>query len=304
MDSRIAQLAERQIYLGTSSWKYEGWKSWFYKRPYKSKKHFNETCLEEYAQHYPAVGVDHTYYAWPTAALFRRYADQTPDTFRFGLKATERTTVFRFPKLPRYGKDAGAANSGFLDPLQFAENFLRPLDAVADRLGPILLEFSQFYPGTLSSGSEFVEKLAVFFNALKNEKHFRFAVEMRNRNWLKPSYFECLAKNGVSHVFNSWTRMPSLAEQLTLAQPYALPAVVSRVLLQPGTAYTQAVEAFSPYDKVVEEQPQLRQAVANLILRSIELKLPAYIFVNNRAEGSAPQTIAGIVGILEKLGVF
>jgi uncharacterized protein YecE (DUF72 family) len=304
VDNRIARLAERQIYLGTSSWKYEGWKGWFYTRAYKTKKSFNETCLSEYAEHYSAVGVDHTYYTWPNEAMFLRYAEQTPETFRFGLKATERVTVFRFPKLPRYGKEAGMLNTGFLDAGLFREMFLRPLDKVAHRLGPILLEFSQFYPGTVGSGSEFVDKLGAFLEALKDETAFEFAVEMRNSNWLKEPYFRCLSEKGASHVFNSWTRMPPLQDQMTLARPYPLRALVSRVLLQPGTKYAEAVEAFAPYDKVIEDQPELRQAVANLVLRAIELKLPAYVFVNNRAEGSAPRTIENVLVILEKLGVF
>jgi uncharacterized radical SAM superfamily Fe-S cluster-containing enzyme len=31
---------------------------------------------------------------------------------------------------------------------------------------------------------------------------------MRNRNWLKPEYFECLARRQVAHVYNSWDAMP------------------------------------------------------------------------------------------------
>lgn len=304
MDSRISRLRDRQIYLGTSSWKYPGWQGWFYQRPYKSQKSFNENCLAEYAEYFSAVGVDHTYYAWPKAEMFQRYAEITPDAFRFGLKATERTTVFRFPRIARYGKDAGTDNAGFLDPTLFQTEFLRPLENVSDRLSPILLEFSEFRPGMLESGGEFVERLDYFFAALRNQTRFRFSVELRNRNWLKPAYFEMLARHGVSHVYNSWTRMPSLAEQLELASPYALPSLVSRVLLQPGTKYEEAVEAFSPYDKVVEEQPLLRQAIARLIKKAIDLRLPAYIFVNNRAEGCAPRTIEGVLACLEQDGLF
>jgi len=39
---------------------------------------------------------------------------------------------------------------------------------------------------------------------------------MRNRNWLKPEYFECLARHRVTHVFNSWEAMPSVGEQMAL----------------------------------------------------------------------------------------
>jgi uncharacterized protein YecE (DUF72 family) len=299
VDKTLQKLASKQIFIGTSSWKYPGWKDWFYRKTYKSVKAFNETCLEEYATLFSAVGVDHTYYAWPTEKLFLKYAEQTPAHFRFSLKATERCTVFQFPKFPRYGKDAGKKNSDFLNPDLFKERFLRPLDAVAEKLGPILLEFSQFYPGMIDSGREFTRQLDAFLSELKTETAFSFAVEIRNRGWLQPEYLKMLSSHRVSHVHNSWTRMPPLAEQLEATTAFDFPSIVSRVLLQPGTKYEEAVEAFSPYDKVQEEQPELRQATAKLILRALELKVPAYVFVNNRAEGSAPKTIEGVVEILK-----
>ena len=111
-----------------------------------------------------------TYYAWPTEKAFTTYSAQTPASFRFGLKATEKVTVFQYPKLKRYGKDAGTRNTSFLDPEAFRENFIGPLRPFRDRLSPIMLEFSQFYPGTLASGAEFVERLNRFFEALKDEE--------------------------------------------------------------------------------------------------------------------------------------
>lgn len=298
MDERIRKLLAKRVYVGSSSWKYEGWKGLVYQRPYKSKKEFEETCLSEYAEQYTAVGVDHTYYAWPTKATFERYVRQTPEHFRFGLKATEKITVLQYPKLKRYGKDAGKPNESFLDPAAFAMSFLAPLEDFKARLGPVMLEFSQFYPGMLSSGREFVERLDRFFDGIKEITGFQYAVEMRNSNWLKEPYFDVLRRHGVAHVFNSWTRMPTLLEQLELTKTHPQPCFPARLLLQPGTKYAEAVEAFSPYDKICEEQPDLRLGGARLIERAIELGVPAYVFVNNRAEGCAPRTIEAILALL------
>jgi len=296
----VQALLEKQIYLGTSSWKYPGWQGWFYQRPYRSVKDFNENCLAEYAEHFPAVGVDHTYYAWPTEKAFAKYVSQTPEHFRFALKATERATVFRFPKLPRYGKDAGVLNPDFLNPEVFQQKFLRPLDPVAHRLAPIMIEFSTFHPGTFASGREFLERLAGFLDELQKETRFSFAVELRNPGWLRSEYFQVLEQRGMAHVFNSWTHMPPLEEQLSAAAPHRLPSLVSRVLLQPGTKYAEAVEAFAPYDRVQEEHLGLRASVAELIGRALLLKIPAYVFVNNRAEGCSPRTIEAILELLRQ----
>lgn len=299
MNPSIEKLRAQRVYIGTSSWKYEGWKGLVYQRPYRSTKNFNESCLNEYAEHYTAVGVDHTYYAWPSPQTFETYCEQTPASFRFGLKVTEKITVWKYPNLKRYGKDAGVKNDGFLNVPLFVENFLDPLRPFADRLGPLMFEFSQFFPGSIGSGSEFTERLDQFFEMLSAETAFHWAIEIRNAAWLKPPYFEMLVKHKVAHVYNSWTRMPALPEQLDLTKDFTFPVYVSRLLLRPGVLYEKAVEAYSPYDKVCDEQPELRTAAANLIKRAKGLGVPAYTFVNNRCEGSAPLTIMGILERLE-----
>ncbi|MBI4403344.1 MAG: DUF72 domain-containing protein [Deltaproteobacteria bacterium] len=298
MDARVRALLDKNIYLGTSSWKYPGWKGIVYRGDYPSEKQFNETCLKEYSEHYPTVGVDHTYYAWPGQAGIQKYMSLTPDFFRFGFKVTEKVTVLKYPKLPRYGKDAGTINEQFLDHGLFREKFLEPLSGCKQKLGPILFEFSQFHTGTIVSGTEFVQRLDSFFSALGVSNDYVFAVEIRNANWLKPAYFQMLAKHRIAHVHNSWTRMPSIAEQLEVSRDFDLPTAVSRILLSPGTQYQQAVEAFSPYSRVLSLQVQVRNDAALLIKRAIHMGVPAYVFVNNRCEGCAPQTIQGILNFV------
>jgi hypothetical protein len=87
---------------------------------------------------------------------------------------------------------------------------------------------------------------------------------MRNRNWLRPDYFNCLAKHGVTHVFNSWEAMPSVGEQITLPGSRTNPELVAaRFLLKPGRQYEEAVKAFEPYDRVKEENPDARAAAVD-----------------------------------------
>lgn len=299
MDPRLERLRSQKVFIGTSSWKYEGWKDIVYCKPYRSQKQFNEECLAEYAEHFTAVGVDHTYYAWPSPHLIKRYANQTPKEFKFCLKATERATVFKYPNLKRYGKEAGKLNDSFLEPGAFEDNFLIPLEPYSTRLGPILIEFSQFYPGMIDSGREFVEKLDAFLEKVARHKAFSFAVEIRNRNWLKQPYLEMLKRHGVGHVFNSWTRMPEIGAQLEALADLKLARFAARLLLKPGTQYAQAVEAFSPYNELKQVHADIRSQAASLIKRAVSLGIPAYVFVNNRFEGCAPLTIAAILDELQ-----
>src|SRR5581483_4139151 len=121
------------------------------------------------------------------------------------------------------------------------------------------------------------------------------AVEIRNQDFLTPEYFACLRRHGVAHVFNAWTRMPELSEQLQLPDVYTADFTVARALLRRGRPYEEAVARFSPYKQIQDPNPAVRNAVRNLISRARERNEPSYIFVNNRLEGNAPQTVEAIV---------
>jgi hypothetical protein len=55
------------------------------------------------------------------------------------------------------------------------------------------------------------------------------------------------------------------------------------------------VKRFSPYTEIKEEYPSARQALATLIDRCLRLDIAAYMHINNRLEGNAVHTIAGIL---------
>ena len=52
-------------------------------------------------------------------------------------------------------------------------------------------------------------------------------VEMRNQNWLKPEYFECLSRYQVTQVFSSWEAMPPVDEQMALPGSRTNPDLVA-----------------------------------------------------------------------------
>ena len=87
-------------------------------------------------------------------------------------------------------------------------------------------------------------------------------------------------------------------EQLALATRVTGPCIICRALLRPGRLYADAVEAFSPYDRILDEQPALRADLVSLVRTALALRLPAYVIANNRAEGSAPLTIIAVARML------
>ena len=139
----------------------------------------------------------------------------------------------------------------------------------------------------------FVSRLDPFLAALPSA--LRYAVEVRNRDYLVDHYFDCLRAHRSAHVFNAWTRMPTLAEQVALPGAFTADFTVVRALLRQGRAYEDAVAQFSPYDKPQDENPEARETLRALITRMRADRRDAYIFVNNRFEGNAPETIQAIV---------
>jgi hypothetical protein len=123
---------------------------------------------------------------------------------------------------------------------------------------PRLFERSRFYQTDFAAGKEFVEVLDAFLAKLP--KDWPYGVEMRNRNWLTPEYFAMLARHGVAHVFNSWTHMPSVNEQLEMPGSITNPQLVgARFLLTPGRKYEDSVKQFQPYHRLQEPNEDARQ---------------------------------------------
>ena len=303
--TRLRDLASKGVFLGTSSWKYPGWSGLLYDeqrylyRGKLAKSRFERECLSEYAETFSSVCVDAGYYQFPTAKQIAGLCAQVPSHFKFSYKVTEEITVKRFPHLPRYGNRKGVMNPNFLNPEAFKLNFLRPMEKHRDNIGLLIFEFSRLKPDLFPTGRAFVEEIDRFLGALPKE--WQYGVEIRNKSLLHPDYFASLASHGVTLVFNSWEKMPGLEEQLALPESRTAPFAGARLLLKPGRKYSQAVDAFAPYNRTQEELPDVRKAAADLI-RELLLengdkpsKQASFLYVNNRLEGNSLFTIKGIL---------
>lgn len=294
---RLRRWVERGIYFGTSSWKYPGWKGIVYDRSYPSRKIFEQECLAEYATIFPTVCADFALYDFPQPLRMKAIHDQTPDGFLLSLKVTDRITIRRYPNLPRHGRNAGQENPDFLNVALFEDAFLDPLNELGPKCGVLIFEFSTFYPSSSMTAAGFFTALDAFLTKLPAGR--LYAVEIRNTEFLTPEYLTMLRGHGVAHVLNSWTRMPSIADQIALPDIFPAPFSAVRALLKPGRTYQEAVETFQPYDRIQEELPALRSGLADTVLRSVSEKKKLYVYVNNRAEGNSPRTIEAILDILD-----
>lgn len=307
----VARLAEDKVFIGTSSWKYPGWLGQLYEeqrylyRGRFSESRFERDCLEEYAQVFRTVCVDAGYYRFPSPKYVEGLARQVPPGFKLSFKVTDEITARSFPRLPRHRDRGGTINENFLNAELFKSAFLASCAPYRDKIGVLIFEFSHFHPRDFDRGRDFVEMLDRFLGSLP--KDWQYGVEVRNRSLLQPAYFEALRRHGVTHVFNNWQRMPSVAEQMGVADSLTCDAfAAARFLLKPGRKYDQAVEAFSPYNTTREVNHEAREAAAELMRMRRKAAdrgrvKPSFVFINNRLEGNALNTV---VAILEKLGLL
>ena len=297
--TRLRAAIPEGVRFGTSSWTYPGWKGLVYSRDYPATG-AGAQMLAEYA-HWPlfqTVGIDSSFYAPLTERTLRSYAEALPPGFPCVSKVWDRITVHTFANAREKAK-AGQVNPDFLNADLFLESVWEPCrEHFAGHTGPFVFEFQAIARTDKVSPQDFAGRLDAFFAKLPREG--RYGVEVRNPEFLTPAYFAVLREHDVAHVLSSWTRMPSIGMQLDLPGSVTASFLVARALLRPGRYYADAVDAFQPYDRIRDANPELRSDLVRLVETAEKLRIPAYVLVNNRAEGSAPLTIAAVARLLEK----
>jgi uncharacterized protein YecE (DUF72 family) len=311
---RLHALSARGVYLGTSSWIYEGWRGQVYNADYSGKRkdfvktRFHQECLKEFSEVFPTTCFDGAYWRFPTYEQLSEFWQQTAPDFKIALKVTDLITLRRFRASGPMGAKAGEINRTFLDHRTFIQEFLtQAQSALRDKLGPIIFEFSPFFfggPFAMDSYKpiEFVKDLHAFLEQLPSGP--KYAVEVRDPVLIDANfgrYLDCLEYHGVAHVLNEQTWMPELHEQMEIPGIFTADHTVVRGLVRPGVTHEAAVKEFSPYDRTQRELPLVRSALAELIHISLQDNRTIFAYLNNRLEGNAPNTISGALDLFDEL---
>jgi uncharacterized protein YecE (DUF72 family) len=108
------------LYVGTSGFSFDGWKHGvFYPEGLK-----NREMLSYYASRFPSVEINYTFRRFPTEKSLTTWREQTPEDFRFTLKANQRITHFK--KLRDVDDDV--------------RDFLKAAAVLGERLGTVLFQ--------------------------------------------------------------------------------------------------------------------------------------------------------------------
>jgi hypothetical protein len=110
---------EPGLYLGTSGWSYADWEGSLYPEGLPAAAR-----LAEYANHYATVEIDSTFYGTPRRSTVERWREIVPEGFLFAAKFPQEVTHER--KLVNVRSEA--------------EGFVHTMQALEDRLGPLLLQ--------------------------------------------------------------------------------------------------------------------------------------------------------------------
>jgi uncharacterized protein YecE (DUF72 family) len=287
------------VRLGTSSWSFPGWRGIVYGDDYSNTK-LARDGLSAYGAHplLRSVSIDRSFYAPLSIADYLRYAQQVPDHFRFIVKAPASITD---ASVRGERGEPIAANPCFLNAQLAAAEFVEPcLAGLGEKAGALVFQFPPLPDQLLADPAVFVERLYAFLTALSplpaTPDGPCYAVEIRDAILLTPRFVRALRAAGVRYCVGLHARMPDpLRQAAALAlmdgETPAGPLIV-RWSLHSGFRYEQAKARYEPFDKLVDEDPHTRDALAELAARYALAGQPVLITTNNKAEGSAPLSCA------------
>ncbi|MFN2467047.1 MAG: DUF72 domain-containing protein [Gaiellaceae bacterium] len=155
-----------RAHVGTSGFSYPSWRPGFYPAAARPRD-----FLRLYAERLSSVELNTSFYQLPAEEQFARWAAETPPAFRFSVKMSRRIT-----------------HAGGLDQLG---TFCERVQALGDRLGPVLV---QFPPARQRDDG----LLRFFLDSI--DPALRYAFEFREDSWTAPEIDLALDAAGVARV--------------------------------------------------------------------------------------------------------
>ena len=166
-----------QVVVGTSGWVYPDWAGRLYRGVPKSR------WLEHYAERFPTVEVNATFYRLPTTRAVSHWREQVPPGFRFVVKGSRYLT---------HMKRLTDTDEGMKRFFERVEPLGACLDTVLWQLPPNMhLD---------------LERLDAFLAALPDVA--RHAVEFRHASWQVPDAYAVLERHGALLVTVSGPQLP------------------------------------------------------------------------------------------------
>ncbi|MDB5160886.1 MAG: hypothetical protein JWO96_266 [Candidatus Saccharibacteria bacterium] len=184
-----------KVLVGTSGWIYKDWDKRFYPADMPDREK-----LKYYAQHFPTVEVNNSFYRLPSEDNFKNWRAQVHRDFLFSVKLSRFLTHIKRLKLEE------STNEG-------VDRFCSRAQHLRANLGVVLVQL----PANFKASEEKVENLAhQFAKAEQNYKMpFPLAMEFRHASWFTYKIFELLRAHNIASVINSSPDMWPASREFT-----------------------------------------------------------------------------------------
>lgn len=267
---------------GTSSWSDKSWVGSFYPAGTRPAD-----FLPIYAQTFDTVEADTTYYAVPDERVVRGWEGKLPPGFLMAAK---------FPRsIVHAGEGAQPDVARVLAPRPDDETplFLERMALLGPKCGPLVLQFPWFRRGTFRGLPEFLDRLAAYLDRLPPD--FRYAVEVRNRDWIGDELLSLLRGRRVPLVLVEMVNLPhpaDLARRLDLVTGDFVYArlIGDRKLVDSRT---------ERFDRIVVDRGDSIARWAELLREYGERVPETLAFANNHYAGHGPATIRELQRLVE-----
>jgi uncharacterized protein YecE (DUF72 family) len=264
-----------QIHIGTSAFTAEGWSGSFYPAELKPADY-----LSFYATKFDSVELDNTFYRTPALSTVKVWYAKTPPNFVFAAKVPQ---VITHEKV-------------LVDCADDLSHFLKTMDALGEKLGPLLFQFGYFNKSAFKSQAEFLARLKPFLKSLPSG--YKFALEIRNKYWLDARLADLLRENGVALTLidQSWVPRP-----WEMKQKFDLVTADFSYIRWLGDR-KGIEEQTKSWDKiVVDRTADLKNwvEIARTLISERKIR-HLFLYANNHYAGHGPATVAQFLAMLDR----
>ena len=237
--------------------------------------------LAFYAEHFHTVEVDSTFYACPTARTVSNWAARTPEGFIFSVKVPQTITH------EKVLLDCDA---------EFAE-FVDTMSILGPKLGPMVFQFPFFDKWKINDRHAFTDRLIPFLKKLPAA--YKFAIEIRNKNWLDAEFAGALRDHRVALVLQDLSYMPGPSEVAEKFDPITTDWTYIRWL-----GDRKDIEKLTTtWDKTVVDRTTELSSWVDFCYQIRKRGVLIYAYANNHYAGHAPATIARFIELWSGKGL-
>jgi uncharacterized protein YecE (DUF72 family) len=248
-----------ELRIGTSAFTAAGWPGSFYPKGLPERDY-----LSFYATKFNTVELDNTFYRTPALSTVQGWNAKSPKGFIFAAKIPQ---VITHEKV-------------LADCAPDLNQFLKVMDALGEKLGPLLFQFGYFNKKAFPSVNDFLARLVPFLKKLP--KGYEFAVEIRNKNWLVPQLVEALRECGIALTLIDQAWMPPAAQWFEKLDPITTDFAYVR-LLGDRKGIEQKTKT---WDKVIVNRSAELSEWAKLCRPIVRRGVKLFVYVNNHYSGS------------------